>query len=101
MILITIFAYLLTAVQFGKRGLPMRTIRLALCLLTVLLLLVCAGGGAVPVQAQQTSQQTHVVQAGETLFHIALTYGVTVESLVTANGLADPSHIEVGQILII
>jgi LysM repeat protein len=76
-------------------------IRLPLCLITVLVLVVCTAGFSVPAQAQQTGQQTHVVQAGETLFHIALTYGVTVEALVAANGLADPSHIEVGQVLII
>lgn len=71
------------------------------CRLIIIMLLTCTVGLSVPVQAQQTGQQTHVVQAGETLFHIALTYGVTVEQLVAANSLVDPSHIEVGQVLII
>lgn len=45
--------------------------------------------------------QTHVVQPGETLFRIALRYGVTVEALAAANNIADPTHIYAGQTLVI
>src|SRR5258706_3747000 len=45
--------------------------------------------------------QTHTVQAGETLFRIALNYGTTVEALMAANNIADPSLIYVGQVLVI
>jgi LysM repeat protein len=38
-----------------------------------------------------------VVQAGETLFRIALRYGVTVEELASYNDIADPARIDVGQ----
>jgi peptidoglycan/xylan/chitin deacetylase (PgdA/CDA1 family) len=41
------------------------------------------------------------VQPGDTLFSIARRFGTTVEALVAANGLADPSQIEVGQVLVI
>lgn len=43
----------------------------------------------------------HVVQRGETLFKIALLYGSSVDAIARANGLTDPSRIQVGQRLII
>jgi murein DD-endopeptidase MepM/ murein hydrolase activator NlpD len=43
----------------------------------------------------------HTVQRGETLFQIALAYGLTVSDLVSANSIADPTRIFVGQQLII
>ena len=44
---------------------------------------------------------TYEVQPGDTLFSIARRYGTTVEAIVAANGLADPSAIEVGHVLVI
>jgi len=46
-------------------------------------------------------ERVHVVQAGDTLTHIALRYGVSVVDLVTANGLANPNLIFAGQRLVI
>ena len=46
-------------------------------------------------------ERIHVVQAGDTLTHIALRYGVSVADLVSANGLVDPNLICVGQRLLI
>jgi len=43
----------------------------------------------------------HVVQAGETLWAISSLYGTTVEALVEANLLANPSFIRTGQRLVI
>jgi nucleoid-associated protein YgaU len=43
----------------------------------------------------------HVVARGENLTQIATRYGVTVEAIVRANGIADPNLIEPGQRLII
>lgn len=51
-----------------------------------------------PVFAQQ---QTHTVSPGETLFRIALRYGVSVDSLVQTNSLGNANRILVGQTLII
>ncbi|MBN1287270.1 MAG: LysM peptidoglycan-binding domain-containing protein [Anaerolineae bacterium] len=51
------------------------------------------GAGAAPV--------THVVQAGETLFRIAMRYGVDVGAVALANGIADANDIYVGQELTI
>ncbi len=43
----------------------------------------------------------HVVQRGENLFRIALSYGLTTEQVAQANGIANPASILVGQRLII
>mgnify|MGYP001770945209 CR=1 FL=1 len=74
----------------------------------VLILLVVTGLQVSPLLAQETTptpetQATtiHVVQPGETLFAIAKRYGTTVEALVQANQIADPSLIFAGQRLII
>jgi micrococcal nuclease len=47
------------------------------------------------------SIQTHLVQPGETLGEIARQYGVSLETLVAANDIADPGLIQVGQELVI
>ncbi len=38
----------------------------------------------------------HVVQPGQTLWRIARAYDVALDTLVEANGVLDPSHVEVG-----
>ncbi len=43
----------------------------------------------------------HVVSAGETLASIALRYGLTPETIISANELADSSQLNVGQTLLI
>ena len=54
------------------------------------------------VLAQETSNLTiHVVQRGETLFRIARTYGVTMDSLAQLNGITNINNIAVGQRLLI
>ncbi len=44
---------------------------------------------------------THVVAPGETLYRIALHYGVSVGHLMSANGISDPAALRVGQVLVI
>ncbi len=44
---------------------------------------------------------THVVQAGENLFRIALRYGVSLETVARANNIVNPAQIYVGQKLTI
>jgi LysM repeat protein len=44
---------------------------------------------------------SHIVQSGENLYRISLTYGVSVADIMAANGLLDPSHITAGQELLI
>jgi murein DD-endopeptidase MepM/ murein hydrolase activator NlpD len=54
-----------------------------------------------PPAHAQTNGPTYVVQAGDTLFSIARSFGVTVEALQTANNITDPSLLSVGQTLVI
>ncbi|MGQ9887912.1 MAG: LysM peptidoglycan-binding domain-containing protein [Aggregatilineales bacterium] len=63
---------------------------------------------AVSAQVESTASDAgaphpliHVVQRGETLFRIAQSYGLTVNDLVQANSIADPTLIYVGQQLVI
>lgn len=53
---------------------------------------------APPIDAPST---TYSVQRGDTLYQIALKYGVTVETLAAINNIADTSQIFVGQTLLI
>lgn len=55
-------------------------------------------GGTVP---PGPTPRTHVVQPGETLLAIALRYGVSMYALQAANGIKDPDHIRIGQVLVI
>ncbi|HLF28466.1 MAG TPA: LysM peptidoglycan-binding domain-containing protein [Anaerolineae bacterium] len=49
----------------------------------------------------QDSGVVHTVQPGENLFRISLRYGVSLDALVRANGLADAGSVYAGQRLII
>jgi len=43
----------------------------------------------------------HVVQRGETLYRIALNYGVSMWAIARANGITNPNHIYAGQRFVI
>jgi LysM repeat protein len=62
----------------------------------LLALLLALGWGTASAQGV-----THVVKAGETLATIAQGYGTSVKAIVSANGLASPSLVWVGQRLVI
>ena len=49
----------------------------------------------------QTGGTVYMVQSGDTLYSIARRFGVSTQALAAANNIADPSHIWVGQRLII
>lgn len=74
-----------------------------------LFLIVFAGAFLLPalfVYAQQPEEPDpeltiHVVQRGENLFRIALSYGLTTDELAIANGITNADSIQVGQRLII
>ncbi len=51
--------------------------------------------------ASALADATHVVESGDTLSHIAAKYEVSVDSLISANGITDPNLIYVGQRLTI
>ncbi len=71
------------------------------------LLLICALFTVlafIPASAQDNSQSTqtvHVVQRGENLYRIALHYGVSMDSIIQANNITDPTRIFAGQQLVI
>lgn len=50
------------------------------------------GGGS-------SSQKTHTVKSGDTLYAIAIRYGTTVAAIATLNNIANPNQIKVGQVL--
>jgi LysM repeat protein len=48
-----------------------------------------------------TSGQTYTVKRGDTLFRIALHFGVSQAVIIAANGITNPNRINVGQVLVI
>jgi GH25 family lysozyme M1 (1,4-beta-N-acetylmuramidase) len=48
-----------------------------------------------------SAQKTYTVKAGDTLYSIAIKYGTTVAAIASANNIANPNQINVGQVLII
>ena len=44
---------------------------------------------------------SHIVAPGDTVYALARTYGISPNSLITANSLADPGNLRVGQMIII
>lgn len=54
-------------------------------------------GQVLKVTGQPTTQNTYYVQAGDTLSGIAAKFGTTVSALVSANRIANPNVIYVGQ----
>lgn len=53
-----------------------------------------SGGGT-------SSQITHKVKPGDTLYAIAIRYNTTVAAIASANNIANPNNIKVGQVLVI
>jgi LysM repeat protein len=68
--------------------------RVAVLLSVVMLVLLAAS----PLAAQQN---TYVVQPGDTLARIASQFGTTVAALQSANNIANPNRIFVGQVLVL
>ncbi len=86
---------IITGALKGLRGADMALRRAVI--IGVVLIIVLASS----VTLVQAQEQTHVVQAGETLYRIAVRYGLTVEQLAAANGITNPALIYVGQVLVI
>ncbi|MBW4439187.1 MAG: LysM peptidoglycan-binding domain-containing protein [Pleurocapsa minor GSE-CHR-MK-17-07R] len=55
----------------------------------------------VPLASVSAQQQQYVVQYGDTLFRIAVRFNTSIQALATANGIANPNFIYVGQVLTI
>jgi murein DD-endopeptidase MepM/ murein hydrolase activator NlpD len=77
--------------------------RVAIALALSFALIGC-GDGAPPSANLPIGPQravTHVVAPGDTVYHIAIEYGVSVGRLMAANGLSDPRELRVGRVLTI
>ncbi len=58
-------------------------------------------GGAAATPARTGSGYEHTVARGQTLSEIARGYGKSIDSIMKANKISNPSHIRVGQVLFI
>ncbi len=103
----------------GRRG------QIAGLMLSVLLVAGCGGGETVlptaptptpgmrfimptpgtppptPARTPTAVMMTYIVQEGDTLYDIALRYGVDMDEIIAINGLEDPNTLYVGQELLI
>ncbi len=48
---------------------------------------------------EQDAAEQHIIQAGDTLYGIAATYGVSLDSLLAVNDIEDPNALFVGQVI--
>lgn len=55
--------------------------------------------GATPTPSPASELETYVVQAGDTLFRIAVRFGTTTSALAAENGITNPRLIFTGQVL--
>jgi murein DD-endopeptidase MepM/ murein hydrolase activator NlpD len=76
----------------------MRLLPAAICLLPNLLF-AAAQSASPPVATSSQSQDTYIVQAGDTLVGIARRHGLTPDALAKANALDRPDKIIVGNVL--
>jgi LysM repeat protein len=58
-------------------------------------------GVSTPAVAASATPTVYIVEAGDTLGNIALKFDVSVDAIMTANALADPNSLSVGQSLVI
>lgn len=58
-------------------------------------------GGTQPAAPSPAPDASYTVVAGDTLYAIARTYGTTVDAIVAANSIKNPSLIRIGQVLTI
>ena len=63
--------------------------------------LLIPGSGTVPAPETPDSMRTYTVKAGDTLWKISALYGVSIQSITTANHISNINLIYVGQVLII
>lgn len=50
-----------------------------------------------PTPVRPASGSTYLVKSGDTLWDLALEWGVTVDAILTANSLASPDDLAIGQ----
>jgi murein DD-endopeptidase MepM/ murein hydrolase activator NlpD len=75
--------------------------KLGSILLSVIILLSISPGHVSAQQAGQPDGPVYIVQEGDTLWDIALRFGLTLDELESANGITDPNQISSGAQLVI
>ncbi len=59
-----------------------------------------APAAAVPAKPKPaTGSRTHVVKKGDTIYNVARRYGLSPNEVLRANGISDPSRLQMGQVL--
>jgi LysM repeat protein len=53
------------------------------------------------VPGAAASQAVHRVRAGDTLYDIAIRYGVTIRAILAINNIPNPDRLQIGQEIII
>jgi LysM repeat protein len=71
----------------------------ALAVGTVLTIPGCGDTGTGSTGTGAAGERTHTVAAGENLYRIALSYGLTWQELAAYNGITNPDALSVGQVL--
>lgn len=91
----------MAAVRNSAAGFRRAAISVALVLCVAFALSGCGSGGGSESFTSTGSERSYTVQPGDTVYHIATKFGVSVGRLMTANGLSDPRELRVGQTLTI
>jgi murein DD-endopeptidase MepM/ murein hydrolase activator NlpD len=69
-------------------------------ILSITLLVITSISG-VAKTTHQTSGPTYIIQDGDTLYEIAIWFGLSAEEIQEANGIDDPNSLSIGQAIII
>jgi len=75
--------------------------KLSSILLSLILLVCLMPGRAAAQQGNQPDGPIYIVQEGDTLWDIALRFGLTLDELESANGITDPNQLSSGAQLVI
>ncbi|MGB6553489.1 MAG: M23 family metallopeptidase [Candidatus Binataceae bacterium] len=82
-------------------GIRPAAVAAALVLCVALAISGCGSGGNSESFTSAGAERSYTVQPGDTVYHIATKFGVSVGRLMTANGLSDARELRVGQTLTI
>ncbi len=80
-------------------GYSLKIFKVWVCLSVVLVLLL--PGAPVNAQDQGTNGPVYIVQQGDSLWDIALRFGISIVALEQANGITDPNQLSAGSRLVI
>lgn len=91
----------IVSVRGSAAGFRQAAVHAALALCLAFALAGCGSGADNSSSSAAGAERSYTVQRGDTIYHIASRFGVSVGRLMTANGLSDPHELRVGQTLTI